>query len=241
MTNLLEYLTRVCGYIDNGKPVDVIYLDLQKAFDKVPHKRLLLKVHSHGIGDKISKWIENWLSDREQRVVLNGYFSTWKRVTSGIPQESVLGPLLFVLYINDIDHNMSSPLLKFADDTKAFRDVGVMEDVDKLRSDLANLYKWSQDWLMLFNIDKCKVMHLGHKNLNAEYSLRGKVLDSVDAEQDLGVIIHNDLKVAQQCSKVVKTANKILGMIYRTFQYKSEDVMLRLYKSLVRPHLEYCV
>ena len=122
-----------------------------------------------------------------------------------------------------------------------FRDVREMEGVNRLRSDLANLYKWSQDWLMLFNIDKCKVMHLGHTNLNAEYSLGGKVLESVDAEQDLGVIIQNDLKVSQQCSKVVKTANKILGMIYRTFQYKSEDVMLRLYKSLVRPHLEYCV
>ena len=241
LTNLLEYLSFVSEYVDKGVPVDVIYLDFQKAFDKVPHKRLISKVCAHGVQGNISKWIESWLSDREQRVVLSGSFSEWTRVTSGVAQGSVLGPLLFILYINDIDDSVSSRLLKFADDTKVFRNVSKAEDVDSLRQDLVNLYKWSVEWLMLFNVDKCKVMHFGYKNINAEYSMGGNILDVVKEERDLGVIVQSDLKVSQQCSNSVKTANKILGMINRNFCNKTEEIILSLYKSLVRPHLEYCV
>lgn len=241
LTNLLEYLTSVCDSVDKGMPVDVIYLDFQKAFDKVPHKRLMLKVCAHGIQGRISCWIENWLRDREQRVVLNGCSSEWTKVLSGVPQGSVLGPLMFVLYINDIDERIMSKLSKFADDTKVFREVSSVDDVNKLRSDLITLFKWSEEWLMLFNVEKCKVLHIGHRNTNQDYTLGSCVLESVSSERDLGVIIQNDLKVSEQCSKVVKTANKILGMINRTFTFKTKDNMLQLYKSLVRPHVEYCI
>ena len=96
---------------------DIIYLDFQKAFDKVPHQRLLLKLKAHGIGDGIIDWIEQWLTDRKQHVVVDGEVSNWKSVLSGVPQGSVLGPLLFLIYINDLDDNMTSNILKFADDT----------------------------------------------------------------------------------------------------------------------------
>ena len=241
LSNLLEFTSFVSNCVDDHKAVDVIYLDFQKAFDKVPHKRLLNKVQSFGIDGKILAWIKDWLTNREQRVVLNGTFSDWKQVTSGVPQGSVLGPLLFIIFVNDMDESITSKLLKFADDTKLFRDVSDINEVNLLRSDLKSLCKWSEEWQMLFNVEKCKVMHLGTNNPKQAYSIDDKSIAVVDEEKDLGVIIQNDLKVSKQCSKVVKTANQILGMINRTFENKSKEVMLPLYKSLVRPHLEYCV
>ena len=159
-----------------------------------------------------------------------------------MPQGSVLEPLLFLMFVYDIDHAICSKLFKFADDAKLFRVVSSIDDVNKLRDDLKNLFSWSEDWLMLFNLDKCKVLHFGKTNSSrCQYSLGGKILEEVQEERDLGVIVSSDLRVSQQCAKVVKTANRILGMVSRTFTLRSKDVILRLYKSLVRPHLEYCI
>ncbi|MGE5822757.1 MAG: reverse transcriptase domain-containing protein [Nitrososphaerota archaeon] len=241
LTNLLEFLEFVSDYVDQGYPIDVIYLDFQKAFDKVPHKRLMKKVEAFGITGIAYKWIENWLSDRKQRVVLSGNGSEWINVKSGVPQGSVLGPILFLIYINDIDESVSSKILKFADDTKLIGVVSNKNEVDRLQNDLKNLCEWSNEWLMLFNIEKCKVMHIGYNNGNAKYEMNGMTLEEVNEERDLGVIIQSDLKCDIQCSKSVKSANRILGMIKRSFCNLDKEVVLQLYKSLVRPHLEYCV
>ena len=131
---------------------DIIYLDFQKAFDKVPHQRLLLKLKAHGIGDSITDCIEQWLTDRRQRVVVDGEVSNWKSVLSGVPQGSVLGPILFLIYINDLDDSITSNLLKFADDTKLFRKVNTDGDKQHLKNDLDRLVKWSEKWQMLFNV-----------------------------------------------------------------------------------------
>ena len=219
----------------------MIYLDFQKAFDKVPHKRLMLKLRALGILDEIYCWIEDWLKDRKQRVILLGANSDWIGVKSGVPQGSVLGPLLFLIYINDIDEGVASGLLKFADDTKIFGVVANNEDIKKLQGDLINVCRWSKDWLMLFNVEKCKVMHIGYNNKKVNYEMDGKNLEVVDEEKDLGVIMQNDLKWNSQCTKAVKTANRVLGMIRRSFSYLNKDIALHLYKTLVRPHLEYCV
>ena len=104
--------------LDEGDPLDIIYLDFAKAFDKVPHKRLIKKLEAHGIAGNVSRWIKNWLTDRRQRVNINGKTSNWANVLSGVPQGSVLGPLLFLIYINDIDDGIISKIWKFADDTK---------------------------------------------------------------------------------------------------------------------------
>ena len=156
LTNLLTFLERVTSYIDSGFPVDVIYLDFLKAFDKMPHERLLMNVKAHGIGDNIHRWIGEWLKDRKQRVVMRGQMSEWSLVKSRVLQGSVLGLLLFTMYINDNDDNIASHILKFADDTKVFSKVATQEEINCLQEDLNKLYHWSEAWQMLFNLDKCK-------------------------------------------------------------------------------------
>jgi len=241
LTNLLEFLEYVTHAVDSGKPVDVIYLDFQKAFDKVPHARLLNKLLAHGISGKILQWIGEWLNGRQQRVVLNGNVSSWLYVISGVPQGSILGPLLFLIFINDIDKGIVSKLLKFADDTKLVGTVSSEVEIEQLRTDLERLYSWSIDWQMLFNTDKCKVMHFGYKNNTASYSLGNVNIQSGKEEKDLGIIINQTLKSSQQCVAAANTANRTLGMINRTFVNKHSNIMLRLYQTLVRPKLEYCV
>jgi len=139
LTNLLVFMEEVTNYIDSGYPVDVIYLDFQKAFDKVPHRRLITKIEAHGIGGEVLRWIQSWLQGRRQRVVLGKQMSDWQDVLSGVPQGSVLGPLMFILYINDIDESVNSKILKFADDTKIFHKVNLENNIDSLRKDLNNL------------------------------------------------------------------------------------------------------
>ena len=123
LTNLLCFFEEITKWVDEGSPVDIIYLDFQKAFDKVPHQRLILKLKSHGIRISIINWIEQLLTDRRQRVVVDGEVSNWKTVLSGVPQGSVLGPILFLIYINDLEEGVISKILKFADDTKLFRKI----------------------------------------------------------------------------------------------------------------------
>jgi Reverse transcriptase (RNA-dependent DNA polymerase)/Endonuclease-reverse transcriptase len=158
-TNLLVFLEKVTAELDKGEPVDVIYLDFAKAFDTVPHERLKRKLKAHGIGGGLLKWIAAWLRSRKQRVVLNGKESTWEDVLSGVPQGSVLGPLLFLLFINDLDSavSLAEALLKFADDTKLARVVKNEEDRRQLQAALDDLIDWSRKWGMAFNVKKCKL------------------------------------------------------------------------------------
>ena len=240
-TNLLTFFERVCSWTDDGESVDTIYLDFSKAFDTVPHQRLIYKLELCGFGGVLLEWIEDWLTGRLQRVVLGSNFSDWVEVSSGVPQGSVLGPLLFVIFVNDMDEGLYNCILKFADDTKLFGKVSTIADCDNLSNDLQLLYRWSEKWGMRFNTEKCKVMHIGRDNKGTGYPINGKELKSVKEEKDLGMIVSSDLKVANQCVKAVSSANRILGMIKRTFISRDKNVVLKLYKSLVRPHLEYCI
>lgn len=241
LTNLLEFMETVTKIVDNGTPVDIIYLDFQKAFDKVPHERLMLKLKSIGVEGKLLLWIREWLKGRKQRVLLDGEYSDWVDVTSGVPQGSVLGPILFIIYINDIDTAISSNIFKFADDTKLVGKLGGVGDGEDLKKDLEILECWSKDWQMQFNLSKCKVMHLGYRNKQNIYQMGGVPLVEVSEEKDLGVIISNDLKVGKQCHKAAKMGNSVLGLISRTFSFKTITIIRTLYKSLVRTHLDYCI
>jgi len=181
------------------------------------------------------------LSNRRQKVSVEGELSEWAEVKSGVPQGSVLGPLLFLVYINDIDENILSKFGKFADDSKAAKVVNNSEDADILRGDLVTLQNWSHDWQMEFNSDKCRVMHIGKKNPNCQYVLNNNTLKPTESERDLGVIVDKSFKFTDQCNKAANSANAIIGMIKRTVTCRRKDIMVRLYKALVRPKLEYCV
>ena len=241
VSNLLSFLDDVTELVDSKNDVDVIYLDFQKAFDKVPLNRLMLKVRSLGIHGNCADWINAWLSNRSQRVVVNGELSSWKDVSSGVPQGSVLGPLLFLIFINDIDDGLTSGIFKFADDTKLYRKVNSFEDSSLLQADLDKLVTWSLKWQMSFNVGKCKVLHIGHSNHGFDYSMNGVNLDSVDEERDLGVVLSGSLKPSKQCAIAASRANRILGLIKRNFCHLGREVVLNLYKQLVRPHLEYAI
>ena len=140
-----------------------------------------------------------------------GAWSGWRRVLSGIPQGSVLGPILFLMFIDDLDEGLTSGILKFADHSKIFRVVNGPEDRNALQEDLRRLSDWPETWQMKFNVDECKVMHLGLRNMHWNYSMGGRHLKEVTEEKDLGVIITNDLKVEAQCSAACVKANMMLG------------------------------
>ena len=241
LTNLLEFFNDVYANWDVRVPYDIIYLDFQKAFDTVPHKRLIAKMKAHGIGEQLCAWINDWLSNRMQRVVLNGEASDWVEVTSGVPQGSVLGPTLFTIYINDLESDLMSKVAKFADDTKLGGTASCVEDCNKIQKDLNKLSNWSQKWQMSFNVEKCKVMHIGDTNPRFKYHIRSQDLSNVKQEKDLGVIISNNLKTSDQCTAASKKANKMLGFITRNIDHKSPEIMKKLYIAFVRPHLEYAV
>ena len=202
----------------------VIYLDFQKAFDTVPHKRLIARLEEIGITGKLLNWIEKWLKGRKQRVVINGKASQWIEVNSGVPQGSILGPLLFIIFINGIDEGLMSDILKFADDTKIFGKAGTKESVNKLRADLQALLNWSEKWQMKFNTEKCKVAHIGVNNLKEEYFMGGKKLEEIMDERDLGVIVSSNFKVSKQYIKAARKGNQILGLINRTITCKKKKL-----------------
>ena len=239
MTQLLYVMEDWTRWLDENNNIDTIFLDFQKAFDTVPHKRLLIKLKAYGITGMIANWIADFLKNRRQRVSVGKEYSTWKDVISGIPQGSVLGPTLFVIFINDLPQAVESTVRIFADDTKIYRVVNNDEDRKILQKDLDKLYEWSQTWQINFNASKCKVMHKGTSNAQLEYNMDGKILDAIEKEKDLGVIVDNELKFHQHVSATAQKANQVLGIVNRTFETLDEELLPIVYKTQVRPHLEY--
>jgi hypothetical protein len=241
-TNLLSFFEKVTSQVDSGGAFDAIFLDFAKAFDKVPTARLLKKVKAHGITGQLLNWIKNWLTDRRQRVVLDGVCSEWIAVLSGVPQGSVLGPLLFLLFINDLDLAASevTAMAKFADDTKVGQQIVTAADREALQSALDKLCNWARVWGMQFNVAKCKVMHFGRNNPGYTYEMAGQLLEEVENERDIGVTVSNTLKPASQCTRAAGTARTVLGQISRAFHYRDRSVFVKLYTTYVRPHLEFC-
>ena len=241
VTNLLETVDFLTDCLSKRVPSDVIYLDFAKAFDKVSHNLLMVKLEAYGVPIKLLSWIGSFLSNRRQRVVMGNMISRWRPVISGVPQGSVLGPLLFIIYINDLLEFAECESKLFADDAKLLSPVQTSEECEKVQNSLDKFFSLAQESKMRFNEDKCSVIHFGTNNPNQTYYLNGHPLKSSLQERDLGVIISHDLKFGPQVAKAIARANSMIYRIRETLTYLDIKMVDRLYKTLIRPHLEFAV
>ena len=186
-----------------------------KTFDSVPHQRLLGKLEAYGVRGKLLRWIEAFLVGRKQRVVIQGSKSAWAPVTSGIPQGSVLGPTLFTIFVNDMPAQVTNSIKLFADDTKLYS--RIPDGHAGLQADIDALQRWSEKWLLPFNISKCKVMHVGSHNPEHTYTLSGTPIEAAAEEKDLGIVIDRQLKFHRQTAAAVSKASQMLAVVRRSF------------------------
>ena len=212
-TQLTTLINDWAKILDNRGQVDTFILDFEKAFDTPPHELLKSKLFSYGIGGKTLKWIDSFLCFRQQRVVVNGVKSDWAPVLSGVPQGTVLGPLLFSLYINDISSDIESEIRHFADDCVCYREIKDEEDTMKLQRDIDRLGSWARKCDMRFQPVKCNMMQLTRnriKKVHASYTLEGTNLENVESIKYLGVTITSDLRWNTHVSNVCTKANRTL-------------------------------
>lgn len=240
-TQLVLTINDLAKALDAGEQIDSILLDFSKAFDKVPHKRLLMKLDHYGVRNNILSWIQDFLSDRTQTVVLEGKASSTNPVTSGVPQGTVLGPLLFLAYINDMPGYARSQTRLFADDCLMYRKVKTTSDCVQLQEDLDNLIRWEQLWQMQFNPDKCEVLTITkkRKQLNFNYTIHGHILQHVDSAKYLGLNISKNLSWNTHVDAVTKKANNTLAFLRRNIGSCPQTAKERAFTTFVRPTIEY--
>ena len=240
-SQLLLTLQDLFSWRDRGVQVDLVVLDFAKAFDTVPHESVLGKLKFYGIDEDINRWVRAFLTNRTQEVVVDGGKSDRAAVASGVPQGTVLGPLLFLLHINDLPLNVESSVRLFADDCLLYRAISSREEAEVLQGDLHSLYAWGQRWGMSFNVKKCNIMRITKSRtpITKFYTLGGQILDQVNQAPYLGVLISEELEWAQHINSITSKANSTLGFIRRNLKQCPKDLKELAYMSLVRSKLEY--
>ena len=216
-------------------------MDFAKAFDKVSHAHLLYKLECYGIKGQILSWLGDFLTSRKQRVVIEGQASDWLTVTSGVPQGSILGPLLFLAYINDLPYSVTCNSDLFADDTVLHRHIENRSDCVLLQEDLTSASEWCKSWLVTLKTEKCEVLHITRKKdpIRCQYSLNNLLLPEVDHHKHLGLWLEPSLSWDYHINSICAKANKVLGLIKRTFGYSNKTGIKTAFKALVIPILEY--
>ena len=243
-TQLLEFVEEVTTGLDEGLPTDVIIMDFAKALDKVNHSLLTHKLAYYGVRGYTNRWIQNFLNDRSQAVVVEGEKSNSVNVRSGVPQGSVLGPCLFLAYINDLPDKVSATSRLFADDTLIQKLIENENDRKDVQKDLEQLEQWEGQWEMHFHPQKCNVLPVERsintkKTTLSDYFLHGHKLEKVENAKYLGVTLQNNMKFDVHIDNICTKANRMLGMLRRNLRSAPELTKESGYKSLVRPVLEY--
>ena len=238
-TQLTITVDDLCRNLDKGIQTDVAILDFSKAFDKVPHDKLLFKLDAYGIRGQLQDWIRSFLTKRNMRVIVEGSASSETTVDSGVPQGTVLGPLLFLCHINDLpDRAKFSFVRLFADDCLLYRTIRNIDDQLALQEDLRQLEIWASDWGMSFNAAKCYILSINSRQ-SFYYQLNGTILKHVDNNPYLGLLISKDLKWATHIEKTTKKASSTLGFIQRNLRRCPQNCRKTAYIALVRSTLEY--
>ena len=239
---LLRTIHDLSFNLNNKLQTDVILLDFCKAFDKVSHRLLLYKLDHYSIRGPTLTWISSFLNGRSQRVVCNGCTSGLVSVTSGVPQGTVLGPLLFLIYINDLPKCVSSHCALFADDCLLYQQIKSNDDHEILQHDLHNLELWANKWLMSFNVSKCEVLRISLKNiLEFSYILYNLPLQNVSEARYLGVTIDSKLSFNKHTDVICKKANSALAFLRRNLLSCNVKIKSDAYLMYVRPILEYAI
>ena len=241
-TQLVTLVDELASGLDKGKQYDLAVLDFSKAFDRVPHRRLLAKLENYGVRGNTLGWIQAFLSNRTQTVVVDGASSDPEPVVSGVPQGSVLGPILFLVFINDLPQQVQSRTRLFADDCTLYRQINNDLDHHTLQDDLNKLAQWEEKWGMDFHPEKCSILrvHRKRKPSISSYSLKGHCLSVDKTSKYLGVHLTENLSWSEHIHKVITKANSTLGFLRRNLRISNEDTKSQAYFSLVRPQLEYC-
>jgi hypothetical protein len=217
------------------------FCDLEKAFDKVEHRKLIGRLAAEGIMGYLADWIHEWLTNRSHAVVINGHQSPWLRVGSGLPQGTVLAPLLFSIFIKGFCDSCHSHSSKFADDTKTASVISGWNDGIIAQRGIDQACAWSHDWQIPINIDKVQLLHFGVNNPWIQYRLECKELQADSCVRDLGVFIDDSFSFTKHCCSIVSKANSLLYLLNRTITSRDKKVYLKLFCSIVRPILEYGV
>jgi hypothetical protein len=238
---LLESYNDWVNNQNSGFSTDVIYLDFCKAFDSVVHSKLIAKLASYGIGNELLTWIKNFLTDRSHTVTIQYKQSDSRAVLSGVPQGTVLGPLLFVIYINDITDVIDHPVIMklFADDIKIYTRITSIKDCLEMQRQLSAIITWSLIWQLKLNAKKCNVLHLGRSNYNYSYYIEQSILSSPTVVNDLGIFINSDLNFHHHIEHVITECHKKIFFLRKCFLFKSSDIRKHFYTAYIRPILEY--